>query len=62
MEKIYSLSFDYGDRFTVVLGSGENTDEKIRLLLAVEQKLGPLEKGIIDISDTENIRFRQKNN
>lgn len=58
MEKLYNLTFDYTDRFTVVLGSAEKTEEKIKLLLAVESELAAAERGTIDISDTENIRFR----
>lgn len=58
LEKLYNLTFSYKDRFKVELGSGEKIEEKIKLLLLVEQKLGQNETGVIDISDTENIRVR----
>ena len=60
IDKLYNLSFEYTDRFTVVLGSAEKMEDKFKLLLAVEGELALAERGTIDISDTENIRFRPK--
>lgn len=60
IDKLYNLTFEYTDRFTVVLGSAEKMEDKFKLLLAVEDELASAEKGTIDISDTENIRFRPK--
>lgn len=60
IEKLYNLTFEYKDRFTVVLGSAEKMEDKFKLLLAVEGELATAERGTIDISDTENIRFRPK--
>lgn len=60
IEKLYNLTFEYTDRFTVQLGSAEKMEDKFKLLLAVESELASAERGTIDISDTENIRFRPK--
>lgn len=60
LAKLYNLTFAYKERFVVAIGSGEKIEEKIKLLLAVEEKLGPAERGTIDISDTEYVFVQNK--
>lgn len=47
---IGNISFTYNDRFTVLLGSGENADYKLTLMNDVISQLMPDEKGKIDLS------------
>ena len=58
MESAANISFDYEDRFTVKLGSGENTDIKLKLLLdVIEQKLDGNDTGTIDLSTDKEAHF-----
>jgi hypothetical protein len=47
---ISNISFTYTDRFTVVMGSGQDADYKIASLQNVISKLEPDEKGKIDLT------------
>ena len=60
LEKLYNLTMEYKDKFTIYFGSSEGISEKIKLISVVEGQLGPNETGTIDVSDNENIRFRPK--
>lgn len=60
LEKLYNLTMEYTDKYTVHLGSSENMGEKIKLISIVQGQLGPSETGTIDVSDIESIRFRPK--
>lgn len=50
MSNIGNIKFTYTDRFTVILGSGENTDYKLSLMQNVIAQLTSDEKGRIDLS------------
>jgi len=58
MEKLSDLSLQYSDRFSVELGLSEELDRKIRFLKAVLEKLGASDRGVIDLTDTKEVRFR----
>ena len=50
-------TFQYQGRFTVRMGSNDNTDYKLRMLLSGVPQLGPDEIGTINLSDGVTVRF-----
>ena len=50
MSNVSNPSFDYLGRFTVKLGTFENTDYKFQLLLSAVDSLGSGDRGTIDLS------------
>lgn len=57
MENVANPTFRYLDRFTVRMGSNDNTDYKLRMLLtAVSQELTDM-SGSIDLSDSAAVHF-----
>ncbi|NLT13052.1 MAG: FtsQ-type POTRA domain-containing protein [Clostridiales bacterium] len=50
ISNISNISFTLSDRFTVVLGSGQDADYKVAMLLNVIPKLAPDENGKIDLT------------
>ena len=57
---ISNIRFDYGGRFTVELGSGENIDYKLQLLETVISKLNENDKGVINLSVDKEAHFTPK--
>ena len=51
MANVGSISFSYGDRFTVILGNGENVEYKLVMLGDIMAQLSTDDKGKIDLSD-----------
>ena len=45
VSNISNITFDYSSRFTVKFGSGENADNKVKLLLSVLTRLKSNDKG-----------------
>ena len=58
LEKIYSISFSYSNRFTVVLGDAGNLPYKLSLLEEVLSRLHETDQGVIDLSTPEMARFQ----
>ncbi len=50
-------TFQYLGRFTVRMGSNDNTDYKLRMLLSGVPQLGETEIGTINLSDGVTVRF-----
>ncbi len=50
-------TFQYKGRFTVRMGSNDNTDYKLRMLLSGVPQLDPNEIGTINLSDGVTVRF-----
>lgn len=50
-------TFQYQGRFTVRMGSNDNTDYKLRMLLSGVPQLGENETGTINLSDGVTVRF-----
>ncbi len=50
-------TFQYQGRFTVRMGSNDNTDYKLRMLLSGVPQLTPQETGTINLSDGVTVRF-----
>ncbi len=57
ISNIGSIRFTYGDRFTVIMGSGDNADYKIAMLQNVIASLAPDDKGRIDLSNEDEPRY-----
>ena len=57
MSSIGSISFIYMNRFTVLLGTGENIDYKMILLRDMLAQLKPEDKGKIDLSRDNKYHF-----
>ena len=57
MSSIGSISFIYLNRFTVLLGTGENIDYKMILLRDMLAQLKPQDKGKIDLSRDNKYHF-----
>lgn len=57
VSNIANISFRYSDRFTVILGSGDNADYKIVLLTKIIDQLEPEMKGKINLSNDIKQRF-----
>ena len=57
MSKLYDIQFTYLDRFTVKLGSAEQTERKLRFLAEVVARLGEDDRGTIDLSEVKTARF-----
>lgn len=51
----FQISFQYKDRFTVLLGDAENLTVKVRFMMSIEEMLKDSDQGYIDVSD-ENFR------
>ncbi len=49
----YDISFEYKNRFKVLLGDEENLTVKIRYMKAILENLKPDDSGVIDVSDEE---------
>ena len=49
----YDISFEYKNRFKVLLGDEENLTVKIRYMKAILDNLKPNDSGVIDVSDEE---------
>ncbi len=59
LSETYSISFKYMDRFTVKIGTTEDLDKKIRFAqLVIRDKLGPQDRGTIDVTDVQTVIFR----
>lgn len=54
---IGNISFTYSDRFTVILGSGENAEYKLTMMNSVISELNPDEKGKLDLSREDEPHF-----
>ena len=50
-------TFQYLGRFTVRMGSNDDTDYKLRMLLSGVPQLGETEIGTINLSDGVTVRF-----
>ena len=50
-------TFQYLNRFTVRMGSNDNTDYKLRMLLSGVPQLGAQDTGTINLSDGVTVRF-----
>lgn len=57
LSKLYDIQFTYLDRFTVKLGSAEQTDRKLRFLNEVVKRLNESDRGTIDVSEVKTARF-----
>lgn len=57
ISNIGNISFSYLNRFTVVLGGGENADLKITRLSKILAQLSPDDEGKIDLSNENEARF-----
>jgi cell division protein FtsQ len=57
VSNIGSIKFGYKDRFTVILGNGEDVDYKLVKLHDVLEQLQPDDKGKIDLSEDNTARF-----
>lgn len=58
IEKLSDIRLQYLDRFTVEFGIAEDLDRKVRFLKAVIDKLGASDRGVIDLTNSEEVRFR----
>ena len=57
VSNIANISFEYNERFTVILGSGEDVEKKIARVLSVIEQLSDSDVGRIDVSDEEKYLF-----
>ncbi len=57
VSNIANIKFDYMERFTVTLGSGEEADKKLALLLSGVAKLEDTDEGRIDVSEVGTFRY-----
>ena len=57
MSNAANPSFRYMDRFTVRMGSNNNTDYKLRMLLSAVMTMQPDETGIFNLSDGLHVYF-----
>lgn len=58
IEKMFEISIQYTNRFTVLLGTTEELDKKIGFLQKVIEELGAADTGVIDLTDARTARFR----
>ncbi|MBQ2651072.1 MAG: FtsQ-type POTRA domain-containing protein [Clostridia bacterium] len=59
--KVYDIHFDYMERFTVYVGTGDDLERKFKFVDAVIAALGPNDRGSIDVSDGKTGYFSQSN-
>ena len=57
MSNIGNITFQYGGRFTVNFGRGDNSVDKLRLVKQAIDSLGQAEKGTIEITTDNEVRF-----
>ena len=57
ISNIANITFDYTNRFTVTLGSGEDADNKIARVLGIVETLVESDMGRIDVSKEDEWRF-----
>ena len=57
MTNLGNITFNYGERFTVSFGRGDNSLDKIRLIKKAIEGLGESEKGTIEITEDNQARF-----
>lgn len=55
MQNVANPSFQYTDRFTVKLGANENTEYKLRMMLAAVNQIDPGETLVLDVSDGSTV-------
>lgn len=55
---VFDIRLLWEDRFSVVLGTVEQLEKKIRFLGHVVGELGETDRGVIDVSDPQTARFR----
>lgn len=58
MSLVFDIRLNWEDRFTVVLGTVEQLEKKVRFLGHVVGELGETDRGMIDVSDAQTARFR----
>ena len=57
VSRLYDIQLTYKDKFTVLLGDGQELDRKIRLLIKIEKMLNKNDTGFIDLKSDEKARF-----
>lgn len=57
VSNIGNISFTYANRFTVIMGSGENAEYKLSMMENVIMALNPDDKGKIDLSRDDEPHF-----
>ena len=55
---VFDIRLLWEERFSVVLGTVEQLEKKIRFLGHVVGELGETDRGVIDVSDPQTARFR----
>lgn len=60
--KLYNLTITYDGRFVVEFGTEQELERKVKMLKAVIEQLETTDKGIINISDAKQARFRPNAN
>lgn len=58
LEKIYNITFSYGNRYTVVLGDASELPYKLSVFEVMLSRLRDTDQGIIDLSSPEMARFQ----
>ncbi|MBS7315511.1 MAG: FtsQ-type POTRA domain-containing protein [Clostridiaceae bacterium] len=58
LEKIYNISFQYANRFTVVLGDASELEYKLAVFRVMLERLKDTDQGTIDLSTPEMARFQ----
>lgn len=55
---IAKVSFEYDDRFVVILGENNNTEYKFGKLLSAVSQLKADDAGTLELSDSNKVTFR----
>lgn len=57
LEKIYSISFNYANRYTVIIGDTSNLERKFAMLTEILERLSERDQGTIYLSNPERAWF-----
>ena len=58
LERIYDISFNYGNRYTVLLGDSSELSYKLAVFEEVLSRLHETDQGVIDLSTPSTVNFR----
>ncbi|MBE6934902.1 MAG: FtsQ-type POTRA domain-containing protein [Ruminococcaceae bacterium] len=58
LERIYDISFNYGNRYTVLLGDASELPYKLAVFEEVLSRLHETDQGVIDLSTPSTVNFR----
>jgi cell division protein FtsQ len=54
----FSIKLIYDGRINIILGSGAQLDEKLSYFCEILKRLGPMEKGTLDLTNPDKVPFR----